>query len=79
MNGIIERVGKERSDIPWTENTLDPELVKLVKEYRTDNYPKLCELFRKYPEKQILIFKSRAEAEEWLGQWNRSQSENSRS
>ena len=28
MNGIKKRVGKERRDIPWTEQELDPELVK---------------------------------------------------
>ena len=30
MNGIKERIGKNRTDIPWTEQALDSELVKLV-------------------------------------------------
>ena len=66
MDGIIERIGKERSDIPWTENTLDPELVELVKDYHSNNRPTLLNLFRKYPEKQIIIFHTREEADEWL-------------
>lgn len=66
MAGITERVGKERPDIPWTENVLDPGLVKLVKEYRTENRPRLYDLFRRYPDKQLLIFTTRAEADAWL-------------
>lgn len=41
MNGITERVGKDRSDMPWTENELDPDLVGLVKNYAKENKPKL--------------------------------------
>lgn len=70
MEGIIERVGKDRTDIPWTENALDPELVTLVKEYKTKNRLELYELFKKYNQKQILIFKSRAQADEWIIQQN---------
>mgnify|MGYP000039115669 FL=1 len=68
MNGIVERIGKKRSDIPWTENALDPELVTLVKEYRTENRPVLYDLIKKYNQKQVIIFKSRAQADEWLNQ-----------
>ena len=66
LKGITERVGKERRDIPWTENKLDPELVDLVKRYELENKPKLLELFHKYPEKCVITFHSRAEAESWL-------------
>lgn len=65
MNGITDRIGKQRPDIPWTENALDPELVKLVQAYRTDKRPVLYELFQKY-DRQIIIFKTRAEADRWL-------------
>ena len=66
MSGILERVGKERTDIPWVENRLDPELVALVKKYRTENRPVLYDLLNKYAHKQIIIFNSRAQADEWL-------------
>ena len=62
MKGIIDRIGKERKDIPWTENKLDPELVKLVKDYETENKPVLMELFNKYSDKDIIVFHSREEA-----------------
>lgn len=67
MQGITERVGKTRPDIPWTENTLDPDLVRLVRAYQTENAPVLRDLFAKYPEKQIIIFRTRAEADKWVG------------
>ena len=34
MDVIKERVGKERTDIPWTEQELDTELVELVENYK---------------------------------------------
>ncbi len=64
MKGIIDRIGKERKDIPWTENKLDPELVKLVKDYETENKPVLMDLFNKYSDKDIIVFHSREEANE---------------
>lgn len=66
LSGIKERVGKERTDIPWTEQSLDPELVKLVENYEKDNRPIVVSLIKKYPDKNIFVFKSRFEADEWL-------------
>lgn len=66
MAGIRARVGKPRPDIPWTESTLDPELVSLVQNYARDDRPALLSLLQKYPEKQALIFTSRQETDRWL-------------
>ena len=66
MDGIRARVGQMRPDIPWTESTLDPELVALVQNYRRDNRPVIYALLQKYPEKQALIFTARAEVDAWL-------------
>ena len=66
MRGIRERVGKMRPDIPWTESRLDSGLAALVQNYPKENRPKVYELMEKYPEKQTLIFKTRAQAETWL-------------
>ena len=66
MAGIIARVGQKRPDMPWTEGTLDQELVSLVRNYRRDNQPQILSLLQKYPEKQSLIFTARQEAERWL-------------
>jgi len=37
-------------------------LVKLVKDYETENKPVLMELFNKYSDKDIIVFHSREEA-----------------
>ena len=66
LRGIAERVGQARPDIPWTEKSLDPELVDLVRRYRTEKRPALLSLFEKYPDKNCIIFHSRQEASEWL-------------
>ena len=66
MQGIIERVGQTRPDIPWTEQTLDPELMELVRTYKERNNPVLHELFRRYPDKDVRIFSTREEADRWL-------------
>ncbi|MBQ6559837.1 MAG: AAA family ATPase [Erysipelotrichaceae bacterium] len=66
MKGIIDRVGKDRSDIPWTEQQLDPELVEQVRKYRNENRPVIYHLIEKYPDKKVLIFKNRTEADAWI-------------
>ena len=66
MAGIEGRVGQDREDLPWTENELDPELVDMVRRYRSQNRPVVYALFEKYPDRKYLVFKSRAEADEWL-------------
>lgn len=66
MEGILERVGKNRADMPWTEQTLDPELVEMVRSYRRENRPRLLALLARYPDKRTLIFQSRREADAWL-------------
>ena len=68
MAGIRARVGQKRPDIPWTESTLDPELVALVQNYRRDDRPALLSLLQKYPEKRALIFTARQEADRWLSE-----------
>ena len=66
MNGIIDRLGKARPDIPWVDQTLDPQLVALVKNYRNENRPEVYRLIENHPEKQALIFQTRKQAQDWL-------------
>ena len=66
LNGIRERVGKRRTDIPWVEDRLDPELTELVLRYRRENRPMLYRLIGTYSDKQVIIFQTRAEAQAWL-------------
>ena len=66
MKGITERVGKVRPDMPWTEQEIDPELVEMVRTYRTEKRPLLMDLFRKYPPRRLIVFRTREHASKWL-------------
>jgi len=67
MSGIKERIGKVRADMPWVEQELDPELVKLVENYPKTNRPVILSLLEKYPDVNRFVFKSRLETSEWMG------------
>lgn len=69
MTGITERIGKDRPDIPWTEQWLDPELVEEVKNYAEQKRPMVLRLIATYSEKQVFIFHSREETEKWLSEY----------
>ena len=68
LDGIKERRGKPRSDIAW-KHTLeddDEEFVNFIKSYNTEHRPRVLELLEKYSDKNIVIFKSRKEADDFL-------------
>ena len=66
MDGIRMRVGQTRADMPWTEQTLDPELVALVRGFSTEQRPQILALLDRCPDKQVLIFHTREAADRWL-------------
>lgn len=67
LQGVTERIGKERYDLPWLETELDPEFKKFIEEFPKDTLPYIYELIEKHKdEKQILIFRSRKEADEYI-------------
>ena len=68
LEGIRERVGKNRPDIPWVEERLDPELVRDVENYHKEKRPVLLKLLDNYPDKQIHVFTDRKQAYDWLAE-----------
>lgn len=64
--GVEERRGKPRPDMPWVETEPDLEFIEFIKKYNEESRPKVIDLLEKYCEKEIIIFKSRAEADEFL-------------
>ena len=67
LQGATERIGKGRYDLPWLETELDSEFAGFIKDFKENSLPKIYELLEKYKnEKQIVIFKSREEADEYL-------------
>ena len=68
LNGIRERRGKARTDMPWIEKSdeEDAEFIEFIKNYNSQNRPEVMALLDKYSNKNIYIFKSRDEADEFL-------------
>ena len=66
LDGIKERRGKPRSDMPWIETEEDAEFIEFIKSYNEQQKPKVLELLKKYSDKSIVIFKSRGEADAFL-------------
>ena len=66
LEGVRERRGKERSDIPWIETEEDVEFTEFIKNYNGENRPQIMALLDRYSEKKIYIFKCRTEATDFL-------------
>lgn len=67
IQGAIERIGKARPEMPWIETELDPEFKEQIEAFPTKNRPQIYELLERYGQgREIIIFKSRAEADGFL-------------
>ena len=68
LDGIKERQGKKRSDMPWIENVndSDADFIEFIKNYNLQNRPQVMTLLNKYNYKSIFIFKNREEADHFL-------------
>ena len=71
LQGVRDRIGKERYDLPWLEKELDDEFRQFIEAFPNDTLPYIYKLIEKYKsEKQIVIFNSRKEADEYLEDMN---------
>ena len=67
LNGIKERKGKPRSDLPWIEpDEDDVEFLEFIKNYNSQSRPKVMELLDRFSHKDIIIFSNRTQAEDFL-------------
>ncbi len=67
IQGINERRGKPRPDMPWYESgEIDADFVSFVENYRRDSRPRVLEMLMQYPEKSIYVFANRREAQRYL-------------
>lgn len=67
-DGIMKRRGARRPDLPWIEPTdeVDAEFVDSVLQYNKVNRPVVLERIQRFADREIRIFKSRAEADAFL-------------
>lgn len=67
LQGIRQRRGKPRSDMPWFETEEeDAEFINFIKSYNSESRPQVMALLEKYAHKNIYIFRSRAEKDAFL-------------
>lgn len=66
LDGIKERRGKPRSDMPWIETEEDAEFIEFIKSYNEQQKPKVLELLKKYSDKNIIVLESREQADSFL-------------
>lgn len=67
LEGVRERIGKRRPDMPWVEREFDPEFREWIINFRRDRMPEL-ESHIAHSQAKCVIFKSRTEAEAYLQQ-----------
>lgn len=70
LEGVRERRGKARSDMPWIETEDDAEFIEFIEKYNLHSRPQVFSLLQKYKEKNVFIFASREKASEFLLQMN---------
>ena len=63
LEGIKERRGKPRSDMPWIETEEDEEFINFIKRYNEQQKPRVLALLGKYGDKNIIILQSREQAD----------------
>lgn len=67
LQGVRDRIGKDRYDLPWLETDLDSEFKRFIEDFPNDTLPYIYGLLQKYKsEKQVVIFKSRETAQKYL-------------
>ncbi len=66
LRGIEERRGKVRPDMPWVEKEEDAEFTDFVRNFAVTSRPKIISLIEKYSDREIMVFHSREETNEYL-------------
>ena len=74
LDGIKERRGKPRSDMPWVETEEDAEFIEFIKNYNEQQKPRVLGLLEKYGDKNMIILESREQADAFVRQIKQAES-----
>ena len=66
LEGVRSRIGKKRDDIPWIEQKENEEFMDFIRQYKTERRPDVLSLLEEYGDRNIIIFKSRSEGDNYL-------------
>jgi len=69
LDGIRQRRGKPRPDMPWVEETEDDEFLEYIRSFRAGNRPDILALLARYADRRIHLFTNRAEADAHLREY----------
>lgn len=65
IEGVKSRLGKDRVDMPWNDDKLDPEFLQWIIDFPRDVVPEINRLLETF-DKTIIRFKSRDEADKFI-------------
>lgn len=67
LQGAIDRLGKERYDVPWIDTEIDPIFKSQIEKFSVDVLPEIYNLLEKHGQnKKIVVFKTREEADKYI-------------
>lgn len=66
LAGAAARVGKKREDMPWVEEEFDEEFRQWIVDFPKEKLPEIYRMLDNYSDKNVIIFKSRRETEDYL-------------
>lgn len=67
LEGATSRVGQQRDDMPWQEESLNEEFKNKILDFRNEKLPEIYKLLDEYKdEKEIFIFKNREESNKFI-------------
>lgn len=67
LMGAASRIGMPREDLPWVEETFDPEFRQCIEDFPQTQLPQIYALLERYQAgKTVFVFRRRAEASQWL-------------
>ena len=66
LAGVRARRGQKRSDMPWVEDGDDEEFLEFIRAFETESKPRILELIGGYPDKAVVVFRTREEADRYL-------------
>lgn len=72
LSGVESRIGTKRDDMPWVETEFDDEFRQCIVDFHSTKLPEIHRLLDSCRDKNIVIFNSRRQADEYLEELERS-------
>lgn len=66
LAGAQSRIGKARVDLPWIETVFDEEFKQYILDFPNKQLPEIYKALANYPNKEIIIFKSLEEIDDYI-------------